>query len=180
MSNEEEREAIKKGPCPVEYGLIYRTSDHKTLLSKAIGPGTYDKEVKKVLKVLKSKNLQPSERQKIISKKFDGNWCAQCDDQNVIHLFLIKHSYPDYLVGQLINESIDQILRIPLYWDKTPKELKKDHYQQFKEILYKYNQPEKNDNLSKIGMKVEVAKGKMKENIEDALKNQMDLEVSFT
>lgn len=65
MSKKEEKEKF----VHIKIGLVHRFSDDVTLIEKSVGDGSYSKELKKVLKVLKAKELGPHERQKIISKK---------------------------------------------------------------------------------------------------------------
>lgn len=169
---------MSKGNSPIQMGLLYRFADDEQLIKIKSGEKDYTKEKKKVIKVLRGKGLQPDNRQKIISKKFNGKWWAECDDQNVVHIFLISNSFPDYLAGELIGASREAIKDVDEYYNETPDVIKSEFKQKFTEILEKYNDP-KNDALMRVNSKVERAKTKMEENLQSALENTQDLEVNF-
>lgn len=168
----------KKSPTPIQMGLLYRFSDDEQLLKVKSGEKDYTKEKKKVIKVLRGKGLQPDNRQKIISKKFDGTWWAECDDQNIVHVFLISNTFPGYLAGELIGASRSEVAKVNNYYNETPDVLKAEFGAIFEKLIEKYNDP-KNDALMRVNAKVEQAKTKMEENLQIALENTQDLEVIF-
>lgn len=162
----------------VKFGLLHRFSDDVTIIEKNIGGGSYGKELKKVLKVLKSKELQPNERQKIISKKQKSNWWAQCDEHNIIHLYLITVDYKNYLAGELLRESEKKINEIyDNYYKASAKDVYNAYHEEFNKFLEKYNNPAAHDALSSAQAKVDQATSKMQKNLTTALENTQDLEV---
>ena len=179
MTTEDKKDKAQKF-VHVKMGLLHRFSDDITLIERSPGGDNYDKELKKVLKVLKGKELGPNERQKIISKKQKGNWWAQCDTHNIVHIFLISVDYKNYLAGQMITESETKLGQVDEYYKMSPKEVYKAFDEEFGKILDKYNNPATCDALSSAQDKVDKATVKMQANLTTALENTQDLEVKFS
>ena len=146
---------------PIKIGLLHRFSDDVTLIEKKIGDGSYSKELKKVLKVLKGKDLAPNERQKIISKKQKANWWAQCDTHGIVHIYLISVDYKNYLAGNLMQESEAKVGEVDEYYKLNAKQVYKGFDEKFTQLLDKFNNPENHDSLSSAQSKVDKATTKM-------------------
>ena len=163
----------------IDFGVIFRPRDNEELCQVSLGPKDYKKDLKKVLKVIKSKNLNPDERQRIVSKKMRGVWWAECDDQSIIHIYLIKSGYPDYLASELIHKSKETISDIPSYYNETAEFVTKAFKSDMLEFMEHFGNPQKNDKLQKIISKVDETKQKMEKNLSKAIENNQNLNVSF-
>ena len=163
----------------LKYALILRQTDSAVLIEGSTDPSPkpYAKESKKIIKATVKADLFPEERKKTVSKKF-GKWLAECDSQNIVHLVLIADEYPERLGYAFIKELRTSIKELPTYYTDEPEEVQENFGKEFERLLAKYNDPSSFDKLTSVNKKVAEATDKMKGNLEEAIKNVQDLEVS--
>lgn len=129
---------------------------------------TIQHDQQKIVKLTKTYNMNPLERKKVFSKK-SGNWLIQKGaKQNFYYILCTHETCPERLGHKAILEAIEQFEDLNIS-DRS------SWNQQLGDLLKEQEDLVKKDNIVQATTKVDLAKDKMQESLEQAMKNNADL-----
>lgn len=132
-------------------------------------------ELINLIPTLNKLNLTPQDFQKIHTS--NGTWFCSIDTTKTAILILSSNSYPVGSVMRLQKEILNEIIKIPRYFDPETTNLKEISKTDLYNLLKNYDiNPEYNDTIIKIQDSVDKVKNQMEDNIKTMFDNQDSLE----
>ena len=161
----------------IHHAIIYRPLDAEILVNVPLTKSRHKKEVSKVIRLLERKPLQTNERQKIVSKRIQGKWWAECESGGLVILVLIHTEFPQYLGGQILKDIRRGLKRVPEYAKLSPEQFRAKFEDDLESLLIRYDRLEDVDALSRANKKADLAKIGIRNNIFTVLQQNEKLEV---